>query len=146
MQRYLTHNEVPGRKTSTLVYDGVVALGWDAQRQAHQLLQSQRHHQQLYGSLLAAAAAAAVSHRAMIAQRQAAAGNTSAASDHQPAKKTPAIWSPATDIENNNNNNNGDAGKWEADSDRAKMRYSNSCDGTPVLHYQSINQGAVRES
>jgi len=136
-----------------LTYGGVVALGWDAQRQAHQLLQSQRHHQQLYGSLLAAAAAAAVSQRAMIAQRQPA--HTAAVSEDRPLKKTPGIWSPATDIENNNNNNNGkpsgcssyssSAVKWETDSDQAEITYysslfANTVESKKDVHlFQEIN-------
>ena len=115
-------------------YDAAV-LGWDAQRQAHQLLQSQRNHQQqLYGSLLAAAAAAAVSQRAMLVQRQATpiAGITAALPDDRPVKKSPGIWSPAADIENNNNNNNNNnnktsndsnvAAKWKVENDQANMR------------------------
>jgi len=111
-----------------------VALGWDAQRQAHQLLQSQRHHQQLYESLLAAATA--VSQRTMLVQRQAAltAGITASLPDDRRVKKTPGIWSPAADIESHNNNNNNNnitsngcsdndgAEKWKVDCDRANMR------------------------
>jgi len=103
----------------------LAALSWSAQRQAHQLLQAQRHHHQLYGSLLAAAAAAAVSQRAMLVRRQHTAPKTAPLSDDLPVKKPPAIWSPATDIENNNKTDygqNDDAMKWEIDSDQTKMR------------------------
>jgi len=60
----------------------------------------------------------------MVAQRQ------STHSAERPAKKTAAIWSPATDIENNNNHrtscsNDRDAAAadWKLDHDQTKMRY-----------------------
>ena len=115
-----------------------VAFGWEAQHQAaQQLLQTQQQYQQLYGSLLAAAAAAAaasaVCQNTATVQRQATptAGITAfAVPDDRPVKKSPGIWSPASDIENNNNSNTsgvcGSKGsvaiaKWNRD--QAKMRY-----------------------
>lgn len=112
--------------------DAVVALGWNAQHQAQQLLQSQRYHKQLYESLMVADASGVISECAMLAQRQQAPTTSIsvAAPDDRPVKKNPAIWSPAADIENNNNNkagfsNNisGAAEKWKRDVDQTKMRY-----------------------
>jgi len=100
-----------------------VAVSLVAQRQAHQLLQT--HHPQLYGSLLAAsAAAAAVSQRAMmrVQRRQSTPTHNDLTPSPPAVKKTPAIWSPAADIESRNNNNNDDDHHDKAGNDDSKWK------------------------